>query len=100
MNRALTPSGKAELATTFQRITALVFSLLTFCPPGPELRTKLKSTSERGIAMLGAIRRVAMLSFRSFSPPIKHRTHLPNSAEHWQSRRKLFGVPYPNPLCR
>jgi len=38
MNRARTPGGKLALVETFQRKMALLFTLLTFCPPGPPLR--------------------------------------------------------------
>ena len=34
---------------TGQRSNALVFTLLTFCPPGPPLRAKVNSNSRRGI---------------------------------------------------
>ncbi len=36
-----------------QRSCALVFSLLTFCPPGPELRTKENRSSSSGMRMWG-----------------------------------------------
>ena len=37
------------LAVIFHRNTALLDTLLTFCPPGPELRTKLNSICDNGI---------------------------------------------------
>lgn len=48
-NRCRTSSGRLGLLVTFQRSNALVFSLFTFCPPGPALREKLKSSSRSGI---------------------------------------------------
>jgi hypothetical protein len=36
-----------------QRRTALVLSLLTFCPPGPLLRTKVNVNSRMGIWSFG-----------------------------------------------
>ena len=44
-----TGSGKLGLFTTDHRSSALVFTLLTFCPPGPPLRAKVNSNSRSGI---------------------------------------------------
>jgi hypothetical protein len=44
-----TSSGKARLATTDQRSWTFEFTLLTFWPPGPELRMKDKENSARGM---------------------------------------------------
>ena len=43
------PSSRTELFRGMKRNSALVFDLLTFCPPGPELRSKEKRNSESGI---------------------------------------------------
>jgi len=48
-NRSLTPVGSDGEFVTSHFMTAFVATLLTFCPPGPPLRTKSKSNSRSGI---------------------------------------------------
>lgn len=49
--RALTSGRNEVVDCTFQRSTALLLTLLTFWPPGPELLAKETSSSEAGIAI-------------------------------------------------
>src|SRR5437879_5976509 len=48
-NRLRTSSGRLGLVAGDQRSTALLLTLLTFCPPGPELRTNVNWNSPSGI---------------------------------------------------
>lgn len=54
LNRALTSSGRDELFTPNRNCTA-VATLFTFCPPGPEARTKANCSSLSSIAKDGVI---------------------------------------------
>ena len=49
--RCRTSSGKLGDASGRQRSVAFEFTLLTFCPPGPELRANWKSNSSCGICI-------------------------------------------------
>ena len=51
-SRAFTASGALPDAAMFQRSTALVETLFTFCPPGPPARAKVKWISRRGMRSL------------------------------------------------
>jgi len=50
-NRALTSFGSDGECRTSKRSCTAVESLLTFCPPGPDERTKLSSISRSSIEM-------------------------------------------------
>ncbi len=59
-SRCRTTAGRLGLVVTAQRSSALVLTLLTFCPPGPPLREKVKSNSRRGICRLGVTMSMAI----------------------------------------
>src|SRR5688572_12380171 len=53
-SRAIAVSRNPRSAVTGTQISALVFSLLTFCPPGPPLRAYWRRSASRGIVTPGA----------------------------------------------
>ena len=48
-------AGKVAEARTSKRSSTALATLLTFCPPGPELRTKRSSRSRSSIERVGVI---------------------------------------------
>ena len=51
-SRCRTSSGRLGLDRAAQRRIALLLTLFTFCPPGPELRAKLNRSSRAGISQM------------------------------------------------
>src|ERR1700722_4372691 len=52
MKRARISGGRLAVCETSQRTTALLFTLLTFCPPGPALRANDNENSDNGTLMM------------------------------------------------
>ncbi len=67
--RARTSSGIEGLAAADHRSTAFDATLLTFCPPGPELRTKENRISRRGIESCALMRRAVDPVMRAIDAP-------------------------------
>ena len=53
-SRARTAAGNVGLCRTAQRSNALLLTLLTFCPPGPELRANVNSNSRKRNLEIGS----------------------------------------------
>src|SRR5580698_3106556 len=53
MSRIATSFGRLGEPRASNRSSTALATLLTFCPPGPEARTKLSSSSPSGISMAG-----------------------------------------------
>src|SRR5690606_36410911 len=65
MRRVFTGSGRDCEAGTSKRSCTAVATLLTFWPPGPELRTKLNSNSESGIESVDVISSCSGIGWKS-----------------------------------
>src|SRR6185436_18682206 len=66
---ALVSSEREGLAATGQRNTAFDATLLTFCPPGPELRTNENRISRRGIAICALTRTIGENVMQQYAEP-------------------------------
>src|SRR3954453_4584361 len=98
ITRAFTSLTRDALELIGQRSTAFEATLLTFCPPGPELRTKEKRISLRGIAICELIwtsGETVMQANAEPRPGLSFRTQ-PAIAPKESNNRKFQ---YPDPLA-
>src|SRR5476649_532536 len=75
-SRSATSFGSEGERRTSKRNCTAVESLLTFCPPGPEERTKLSSSSDSSMLMVSVTRIIFLIWSGSCAGEIALRQHL------------------------